>query len=123
MGAAAPARVLAVAAALACPLAAQAQAIAFYDREAFRGALAAHELPGGASLSAGRTRVDYARGDAAGMQAGSIEGWGPRIGLGLQLDLNERWGLRFDVDRYRLRVPAGGENVDTVRLGAQYSFH
>src|SRR3954470_13741345 len=52
-------------------------------------------------------------------------GWGPSFGLGGMLGLTRQVALRLDWDRYRFKLPGGGgdrENVDTLTLGAQYTF-
>lgn len=58
----------------------------------------------------------------APLRTGKSEGWSPKVGLGLQVGLSERWAIRADIDRYRLRLPEGREQVDTFMLGAQYTF-
>jgi opacity protein-like surface antigen len=74
----------------------------------------------------GKLGAVYARSDVsanvAGIESGERNGWGPRVGVGLQMGLNENWALRADLDRYRIRLPGGRENVDTFMLGAQYTF-
>jgi len=61
--------------------------------------------------------------DSPAVDTGKANGWGPRGGLGLQLGLNRNWALRVDADRYRIRMPGmGRENVDTLTVGAQYTF-
>lgn len=67
----------------------------------------------------GRTQVT---GTAPGLQTGSANGWGPHIGLGLQAGITQNWSIRGDWDRYRLKMPGGRENVDTLLVGVQYSF-
>lgn len=57
-----------------------------------------------------------------GVASGDDEGFSPRLGIGLQMGLNENWALRADLDRYRVRLPGGREDVDTLMLGAQYTF-
>ena len=55
----------------------------------------------------------------------SQNGWGPSFGVGGQLGLTRHVALRLDWDRYRFKLPGGGgdrENVDTLTLGAQYTF-
>ena len=55
----------------------------------------------------------------------SQNGWGPSIGLGALIGINRNWAVRLDWDRWRFKMPAGGgdrENVDTLMLGAQYTF-
>jgi opacity protein-like surface antigen len=74
----------------------------------------------------GKLGAVYARsevsGTAAGLETGERNGWGPRVGIGLQMGLTENWALRADLDRYRIRLPGGRENIDTFMVGAQYSF-
>ena len=59
---------------------------------------------------------------APGLQTGKADGWGPRFGLGLQLGVTQNWAARVDWDRYRFKMPSGHENIDTLMLGAQYTF-
>ncbi|MGH8722206.1 MAG: outer membrane beta-barrel protein [Burkholderiales bacterium] len=62
-------------------------------------------------------------GTAPGLATGGENGWGPRLGVGLQMGLTENWALRADYDRYRIKVPGDQrENVDTLLIGAQYTF-
>ena len=56
------------------------------------------------------------------LRTGKSEGWSPKFGVGLQVGLSENWAIRADVDRYRIRLPEGREDVDTFMLGAQYTF-
>lgn len=67
----------------------------------------------------GRTRV---RGPAGLADLGKEDGWGPRIGVGLQMGLTPNWAVRVDLDRYRFKFPGGRENIDALMIGAQYSF-
>ena len=60
-------------------------------------------------------------------EAGNLSqnGWGPSFGLGAMFGLNRNWSVRVDWDRWRFKMPGGGgdrENVDTVMIGAQYTF-
>jgi hypothetical protein len=57
-----------------------------------------------------------------GLRTGSDNGWGPRAGIGLQMGLTQNWALRLDLDRYRIKTPGERMNVDTILLGAQYTF-
>ena len=72
-----------------------------------------------AGLLYGRTEVT---GTAPGLPTGKADGWGPRFGLGLQLGVTQNWAARVDWDRYRFKMPSGHENIDTLMLGAQYTF-
>ena len=96
------------------------------DAEAFDFALIAG-VPFGNNWSAfakagllyGRTEVS---GTVPGLQTGKADGWGPRFGLGLQMGITQNWAARVDWDRYRFKMPSGHENIDTLMLGAQYTF-
>jgi hypothetical protein len=58
-----------------------------------------------------------------GLINGNEKDWGWRAGVGVQMGLTENWAVRADLDRFRLRMPGGGrENVDTLLIGAQYTF-
>ena len=58
-----------------------------------------------------------------GVINGNEKDWGWRAGVGVQMGLTENWAVRADLDRFRLRMPGGGrENVDTLLIGAQYTF-
>jgi OmpA-OmpF porin, OOP family len=73
-------------------------------------------------LGAIYSNVDVS-GDAPGLDTGGTNGWGWRAGVGLQMGLTQNWALRADLDRYELAVPGGGhDNVDTLLIGAQYTF-
>jgi opacity protein-like surface antigen len=57
--------------------------------------------------------------------ASSQNGWGPSIGAGALIGVNRNWAVRLDWDRWRFKMPGGGgdrENIDTVMIGAQYTF-
>jgi opacity protein-like surface antigen len=58
----------------------------------------------------------------SGLSTGEETGWGPTYGLGAQVGLTKNWAVRGDIDRYRVKLPGGKDNVDTYMLGAQYSF-
>jgi hypothetical protein len=60
--------------------------------------------------------------NVAGVQTGRDRGWGPRYGLGLQMGVTRNWALRADLDRYRIEFPDGRDNIDTLTIGAQYTF-
>lgn len=62
------------------------------------------------------------RSTLAGVQTGKASGWGPRFGFGVQMGINENWAIRADLDRYRVKLPAGRDSIDTFMLGAQYTF-
>jgi hypothetical protein len=55
---------------------------------------------------------------------GKERDWSPRWGVGGKLGLSPNWALRVDWDRYQDVAFAGGrdEDVDSLMLGAQYSF-
>jgi OmpA-OmpF porin, OOP family len=73
-------------------------------------------------LGAIYSQVDVT-GGAPGLATGSEKDWGWRAGVGLQMGLNQNWAIRADLDRYELAMPGGGhDNVDTLLIGAQYTF-
>jgi opacity protein-like surface antigen len=61
-------------------------------------------------------------GTTPGLQTGDETGWGTRVGLGLQAGITENWAVRADLDRWRIKLPGGRDNIDTLMLGAQYTF-
>lgn len=61
-------------------------------------------------------------GNAALVQTGKESGWGPRFGLGAQIGLTPQWAIRGDWDRYHVRFPGTKDDVDTLTIGAQYTF-
>ena len=84
-------------------------------------------LPIGANSSVfGKAGVHYSRMDVGGnpalMQTGEESGWGPRYGLGAQIGLTPQWAIRGDWDRYHVRFPGTKDDVDTLTVGAQYTF-
>jgi len=60
--------------------------------------------------------------NSAGVSTGKESGWGPRYGVGAQLGLTPQWAIRGDWDRYHVRFPGTKDDVDTLTIGAQYSF-
>lgn len=67
-----------------------------------------------------RTRV---QGTAAGLNTGRENDWGVTYGIGAQMGLTRNWAVRGDLDRYRVEFPGGGKDeIDTLMIGAQYSF-
>jgi len=70
--------------------------------------------------------INYSRmevgGNSAVVNTGKESGWGPRFGLGAQIGLTPQWAIRGDWDRYRVRFPGTKDDVDTLTIGAQYSF-
>jgi OmpA-OmpF porin, OOP family len=74
----------------------------------------------------GKLGAVYARtevtGTAPGLRTGKERGWGPRWGIGGQVGLTPQWALRADWDRYRLALPGSKEDLDTLTIGAQYTF-
>jgi OmpA-OmpF porin, OOP family len=95
------------------------------DAEAFDLALIAG-IPFGnnwsvfGKLGGAYTEVDVT---GAGVPNGNEKDWGWRAGIGVQMGITENWAVRADLDRFRLRMPGGGrENVDTLLIGAQYTF-
>lgn len=73
-------------------------------------------------LGLGYTRTEVTAAPGAGIQTGAANGWGPSIGLGAQIGLTPNWALRADIDRYRFKLPEGRNTMDTVTVGAQYTF-
>lgn len=85
------------------------------------GLLAGIPLPNNSSIF-GKLGAFWGHTDAG---SDSQNGWGPSAGLGAMIGLSHNWALRLDWDRYRFKMPGGGgvrENLDTVMLGAQYTF-
>ena len=72
----------------------------------------------------GKVGAIYARTevDGTGLDTGKERGFGARFGVGGQLGLTKEWALRADLDRYKLPLPGGKENLDTVMFGVQYTF-
>ena len=72
----------------------------------------------------GKVGAIYARTevDGTGVNTGKERGFGARFGVGGQLGLTKEWALRADLDRYKLPLPGGKENLDTVMFGVQYTF-
>jgi OmpA-OmpF porin, OOP family len=70
--------------------------------------------------------VNYSRmevsDNSAGVSTGKESGWGPRYGVGAQIGLTPQWAIRGDWDRYHVRFPGTKDDVDTLTIGAQYSF-
>ena len=70
--------------------------------------------------------VNYSQMDVGGnpalVQTGKESGWGPRYGVGAQIGLTPQWALRGDWDRYHVHFPGTKDDVDTLTLGAQYTF-
>lgn len=49
--------------------------------------------------------------------------WNPKVGLGLQYDFNESWGMRAEVERYRIDDAVGNHgDIDLASLGLVYRF-
>jgi OmpA-OmpF porin, OOP family len=61
-------------------------------------------------------------GNPALLRTGKESGFGPRYGLGAQIGLTPQWALRGDWDRYHVRFPGTKDDVDTLSIGAQYTF-
>jgi hypothetical protein len=73
----------------------------------------------------GKLGTVYTWSDVSGvapLRTGDAEGFSPRFGVGLQMGITPNWSVRADIDRYRVRLPEGREDVDTFLLGAQYTF-
>jgi OmpA-OmpF porin, OOP family len=84
-------------------------------------------FPIGANSSVfAKAGIAYSRMDVGGNSAlvatGKESGWGPRLGLGAQIGLTPNWAIRGDWDRYRVHFPGTKDDVDTLTIGAQYSF-
>jgi len=93
------------------------------DMQAFNfGLLAGIPLPRNSSVFA-KAGVLWGHTEAGG--GSSQNGWGPSFGLGGMIGLTRNVALRLDWDRWRFKLPGGGgdrENIDTVMLGAQFTF-
>ncbi|HEY7241960.1 MAG TPA: porin family protein [Burkholderiales bacterium] len=61
-------------------------------------------------------------GDPASVQTGKESGWGPRYGVGAQIGLTPQWAIRGDWDRYHVQFPGTKDDIDTLTIGAQYTF-
>jgi OmpA-OmpF porin, OOP family len=72
-------------------------------------------------LGGAYTRTEVS-GTVPGFETGTRNRWGWRFGAGAQIGLTPNWALRLDIDRYRVRLPEGRDNIDTLMIGAQYSF-
>lgn len=66
----------------------------------------------------------YARTEVngTGLETGKERGFGARFGVGGQVGLTKEWAIRADLDRYKLPLPGGKENLDSVMFGVQYTF-
>lgn len=74
-----------------------------------------------AKAGAHYSRMDVG-GNSAIVATGKESGWGPRYGLGAQFGLTPQWAIRGDWDRYHVKFPGTKDDVDTLTLGAQYTF-
>lgn len=73
----------------------------------------------------GKLGTIYSWTDVSGvgtLRTGDAEGFSPRYGVGLQMGITPNWAVRADIDRYRVRLPEGRQDMDTFTLGAQYTF-
>jgi OmpA-OmpF porin, OOP family len=61
-------------------------------------------------------------GTFAGLDRGKERGFGPRFGIGGQVGLTPQWAVRADLDRWRMPMRGGKEDIDTIMLGVQYTF-
>jgi len=68
------------------------------------------------------SQMEVTAGSPALVQTGKESGWGPRYGVGAQIGLTPQWAIRGDWDRYHVRFPGTKDDVDTLTIGAQYSF-
>jgi OOP family OmpA-OmpF porin len=66
-----------------------------------------------------RTEVE---GTAPTLNRGKERGFGPRFGIGGQIGFTPQWAARLDFDRYRMALPGGKEDIDTIMAGVQYTF-
>jgi OmpA-OmpF porin, OOP family len=84
-------------------------------------------FPIGANSSVfAKAGINYSRMEVGGnpllVRTGKESGWGPRYGLGAQVGLTPQWAIRGDWDTYRVRFPGDKDRVDTLSIGAQYTF-
>jgi opacity protein-like surface antigen len=84
-------------------------------------------FPIGANSSVfAKAGVNYSRMEVSGTPAlvtnGKVSGWGPRLGLGAQIGLTPQWAIRGDWDRYHVKFPGTKDDIDTLSIGAQYTF-
>jgi opacity protein-like surface antigen len=88
--------------------------------------VAGFPLPVGQNSSIfGKLGTSYIRTNVGGtgLKTGKESGWGPRVGVGVQLGVTQNWAARLDADRYRVEFPGSSkQNIDTYMIGAQYSF-
>jgi OmpA-OmpF porin, OOP family len=75
----------------------------------------------------GKLGAIYARTEVDGVAVpdfdrGKERGFGPRYGIGGQVGLTPQWAVRADWDRFRMPMPGGKEDIDTLMLGVQYTF-
>jgi hypothetical protein len=72
----------------------------------------------------GKLGAAYTRSDVtgAGLQTGSEHDWGARYGVGLQAGITRNWAVRADWDRTKVQFRDGDNDIDTLMLGAQYTF-
>ena len=73
----------------------------------------------------GKLGVAYTRAEVSGALpgiSGDEDGWGPRYGIGLQAGLSRNWAIRADWDRTRVSLREGDADIDSVTVGAQYTF-
>src|SRR5918999_5534566 len=72
----------------------------------------------------GKLGAIYSRMDVNGnlVQTGAERDWGARYGIGGQVGLTPQWAIRADWDRFKVGLPGGREDLDTIMLGVQYTF-
>ena len=74
----------------------------------------------------GKLGAIYSRMDVNGspglVQTGAERDWGARYGIGGQIGFTPQWALRADWDRFKVGLPGGREDLDTIMLGVQYTF-
>jgi hypothetical protein len=72
----------------------------------------------------GKLGAIYSRMDVNGnlVQTGAERDWGARYGIGGQVGLTPQWAVRADWDRFKVGLPGGREDLDTIMLGVQYTF-
>jgi hypothetical protein len=72
----------------------------------------------------GKLGTLYSRTDVTGVgiPTGEESDWGVRWGIGGQIGFTPQWAVRLDFDRFEVGLPGGKEDLDTLMVGAQYTF-
>src|SRR5262249_49553548 len=68
------------------------------------------------------SKTEVSAATPASIQTGTESGWGPRAGVGATFGLTPQWAVRADWDRYRVEFPGTKDDIDTLTVGAQYTF-